>query len=44
MTERRRLEGVRVPRVAGFAWLDNDGVNLVSGLAAALLGWALLRG
>jgi uncharacterized membrane protein len=44
VTERRRVDGRRVEHVSGLAWLDNDAVNLVSGLAAAFLGWALVRG
>jgi uncharacterized protein (TIGR00297 family) len=44
LTEQRRRAGVATARVSGLSWLDNDAVNLVCGLAAALLGLALTRG
>lgn len=40
--EQRALDGVALARVRGWRVLDNDAVNLASGLAAGLLGWALV--
>ncbi len=37
---RRHRCGRATAHLGGFAWLDNDGVNLTSAAAAALLGWA----
>lgn len=40
-TERAVHCGTAAERVRGFAWLNNDRVNLLSSLCAGLLGWAL---
>ncbi|MFM8979359.1 MAG: ComEC/Rec2 family competence protein [Planctomycetia bacterium] len=40
--EQRRLAGAPLPRVRGWRWLDNDAVNLATGLVAGLLAWALV--
>lgn len=40
--EQRALAGQPLPRVRGWRWLDNDAVNLASGLGAGLLAWALV--
>ena len=42
VTEARRTASGRTRRVAGLAWLDNDGVNLVAGIVGAVLAWGLL--
>lgn len=43
MTELRFIDGRPTERVSGVRWLDDDAVNLVSGLAAGALGVAALR-
>ncbi|MUT68835.1 DUF92 domain-containing protein [Paenibacillus sp. NEAU-GSW1] len=40
-TERREHCGAATERIRGFAWLNNDRVNLLSSLFAGALGWAL---
>ncbi|MFD1953439.1 DUF92 domain-containing protein [Paenibacillus thailandensis] len=40
-TERAVHCGTAAERVRGFAWMNNDRVNLLSSLIAGLLGWAL---
>ncbi|MFC4778624.1 DUF92 domain-containing protein [Paenibacillus sp. GCM10023252] len=40
-TERAVHCGAAAERIRGFAWLNNDRVNLLSSLAAGLLGWAI---
>ena len=40
LTERSEANGVALPLAAGVAWLDNDGVNAVCTVSAALGGWA----
>ncbi len=41
VTERTHAAGRALQRVSGWRWLDNDAVNLVSGLCAGLLALAL---
>jgi len=43
VSERTHAEGRALERVSGWRWLDNDAVNLVSGLAAGLLALALVH-
>lgn len=43
ITEVRAVNGVATQHHSGYRWLDNDAVNLVSGLAAAGLGAALIH-
>lgn len=40
LTERSEADGVALPLAAGVRWLDNDGVNAVCTVSAALAGWA----
>ncbi|MHC5012550.1 MAG: DUF92 domain-containing protein, partial [Planctomycetota bacterium] len=42
VTESTTVDGAPTAHVAGVRWLDNDGVNLVSGLAGALVAAGLL--
>ena len=41
VVEARQVAGRTTERVSGWAWLDNDAVNLVAGLAGGLLAVAL---
>ena len=42
VTERRAVDGIETEPVSGLRWLDNDVVNLLSGLASGLLAAALV--
>lgn len=44
LTELRWIHGERSKPYSGYPWLDNDGVNLVAGLAAGTLAALLIAG
>ena len=44
LTESRWIHGERSKPYSGYPWLDNDGVNLVAGLAAGTLAALLIAG